>query len=360
MNKHTAKLIGMKSSRYRLLREDLLTAIGTIPQDIQLEEINDIDDILNYSLNAIPAILIDDAIILDNGDQPTKSELLEDIYQEVVKHFPMKKILVPVDFSKNSIHAYHYAQRISEDTGSEISLIHFVHIFVDPNMPSTGNVNYLVEEAQKRLDHFASDHQLSFDKGKRAKLAAKAIIGFAAPEIVRMTEEGDIDLVVMGTKGSSSIDRRLFGSVSIKVAQEARRPVILVPPNSIYKGFKEVLFTSSKAAIDEFSELTIKQLKESFGAFSHLLHIKPDKQSEFHFDRVQLHDLDDESQFKQVQISCPSVLEGINEYIERHDIDLAIVTTKHRNIFEDLFHKSMTKQLAMNLRVPLMVLHPRK
>ncbi|MEM9886065.1 MAG: universal stress protein [Bacteroidota bacterium] len=360
MTKHTAKLVGMKSSRYRLLKENLLTAINTIPQYIQLEEVNNIDDILSYSLSAIPAILIDDAIILDNGDQPSKEELLEDIYQEVVKHFRMKKILVPVDFSKNSIYAYHYAQRVAQEVGGEITLVHFAHIFVDPNIPTTGNVEYIVEEAQRRLNTFAKDHQLSFDKGKSAKLEAKAIVGFAAPEIVRITEEGDVDLVVMGTKGSSSIDRRLFGSVSIKVAQEARCPVILVPPNSVYNGFKEVLFTSSKAAIDEFSELTIKQLKESFDTFSHFVHIAPDKQSEFHFDRVQLHDLDDKSQFKQVQISCPSILEGINEYIERHDIDLAVVTTKHRNIFEDLFHKSMTKQLAMNLRVPLMVLHPNK
>lgn len=52
--------------------------------------------------------------------------------------------------------------------------------------------------------------------------------GNPAEEIVRLAEEQSVDLIVMGTLGSSGIERFLLGSVADKVIRSSRIPVLTV------------------------------------------------------------------------------------------------------------------------------------
>jgi nucleotide-binding universal stress UspA family protein len=52
----------------------------------------------------------------------------------------------------------------------------------------------------------------------------------AAGEILRITDAEQIDLLVLGTHGRSSLGRALIGSVSSTVTRQAEVPVLLVPP----------------------------------------------------------------------------------------------------------------------------------
>jgi nucleotide-binding universal stress UspA family protein len=49
------------------------------------------------------------------------------------------------------------------------------------------------------------------------------------PSIVRLAEEHDVQLVVVGSRGLSSVGSVLLGSVSNGVALHCRRPVLVVP-----------------------------------------------------------------------------------------------------------------------------------
>lgn len=58
--------------------------------------------------------------------------------------------------------------------------------------------------------------------------------GDAGSEILRASREGDADLIVMSTRGSSTLARLWPGSVAMKVVREAALPVLLVPaPRSV-------------------------------------------------------------------------------------------------------------------------------
>jgi nucleotide-binding universal stress UspA family protein len=54
--------------------------------------------------------------------------------------------------------------------------------------------------------------------------------GPPAAALVELTEEDDVELLVMGSRGRGSIRRALLGSVSSQVAARAARPVMVVPP----------------------------------------------------------------------------------------------------------------------------------
>lgn len=53
--------------------------------------------------------------------------------------------------------------------------------------------------------------------------------GEPAAEIVQVAEAEDVDIIVMGTRGMSQLQGLLLGSVTDRVLQSARRPVLVVP-----------------------------------------------------------------------------------------------------------------------------------
>jgi hypothetical protein len=48
-----------------------------------------------------------------------------------------------------------------------------------------------------------------------------------AEEVVDLAEELEVDLIVVGTRGRSAIDRALMGSVSDSIVRHARCPVVV-------------------------------------------------------------------------------------------------------------------------------------
>ena len=52
--------------------------------------------------------------------------------------------------------------------------------------------------------------------------------GDPAWEIVRIAEDRDVDLVVVGARGLGTLERLLLGSVSEAVLHHAGRPVLIV------------------------------------------------------------------------------------------------------------------------------------
>jgi len=354
MKQFTATLIGMPNSKYRLLKQELQEAIGEIPFPIVLNEVNEVDKILAYSVASIPAVIVNDNIIFENGHIPHKEELIENIFLQFSKYLTMKNILVPIDFSESSLYAYLFAQQLAEQTQSDLQLIHLTTIHIDPYTSGASDVDSILEQNQRRLEDFLNENR--FLSGEFS-ISAKAKIGFAADGILNLASDDNSDMILMGTKGASNLERKVFGSVSIKVATEAKCPVLLIPPNTKYKGIEEILFLSEQANTNAITKLAMKQLCEQFDAYAHVIHVEKQKNEGFHLKRLNIEIMDNRRSFKAVEIGSSSIVGGVNEYVEHHPIDLSVIITHHRNFLENLFHRSITKQMAMHTEIPLMVLH---
>jgi hypothetical protein len=51
------------------------------------------------------------------------------------------------------------------------------------------------------------------------------------------------------------------------------------------------------------------------------------------------------------------MLKAIDIYTVNHHIDLLVISTLHRTIFQKIFHPSLTKKIATEANLPLLVLH---
>lgn len=145
----------------------------------------------------------------------------------------IKKILVPLDFSECSKHAFYYALDIATEGNKEILLLHVIDMdlqdkIADLQLCSKSEAKKLMEKnAKKELDKLRKEAIK-----KLGKLSIKEIVEDGIPflNILRKTRELNIDLIVMGSFGTSSPMKRLFfGSTTEKVLRGSKVPVLCIP-----------------------------------------------------------------------------------------------------------------------------------
>jgi universal stress protein A len=140
-----------------------------------------------------------------------------------------KKILVPLDFSDQSLHALEYAKTLAKTLGASLELLHVVPnpYIADPTGLYTPlPQNYLDEferEAQGRLEQALTlEEQKVFGSGRTVRT------GNAADEIVECARARQVDLIIMGTHGRTGASHLFLGSVAERVVRTAPCPVLTV------------------------------------------------------------------------------------------------------------------------------------
>ena len=142
----------------------------------------------------------------------------------------MKRILVPTDGSHLSSEALHAAFKFAVPFHAEILILHVVP---DPGLPSTVDGVWVDTDGLRKdlalhgrglLDEAMHELSLASPRPILRESHGEPI----ADVIVRVSEEQDVDLIVMGTHGRSGLDRLLLGSVAERVARTAGPHVMLV------------------------------------------------------------------------------------------------------------------------------------
>ena len=140
----------------------------------------------------------------------------------------MKKILVAVDGSEYSKRALLKAKEIATAMGSEVTIFNVIstykdHLFVQ---------NLELKEEIGRISMKASEDALRASKEIFADfngvVTTSHVSGDPAEKIINMAEEGNFDLVIMGSRGSGLFTRTLLGSVSDKVVHHVNTSVMIV------------------------------------------------------------------------------------------------------------------------------------
>ena len=140
------------------------------------------------------------------------------------------KVLLATDGSEEAELASRAAVEVSEGTGSEL---HVVYVEPLPDFMKNGDgtpgydreiYEMIEEEARETL------RKLTWRvKAARGTVAeAHLRMGSVAEEIVRLADELDAGLIVVGSRGLGRIRRTLAGSVSESVFRHAHCPVMVV------------------------------------------------------------------------------------------------------------------------------------
>lgn len=145
--------------------------------------------------------------------------------------FKPKEILVPTDFSEHSERALQQAVELAASFGSKIHLVHVTTQDAD-HMPMFFLDDEKLGEVKKHLADYNSQQMQAkvdkFLKGKNIEYAIHERTGTPYDEILKLTEELKIDLIVISSKGKSSLEGFFFGSTTEKVVRKAGCSVFVV------------------------------------------------------------------------------------------------------------------------------------
>jgi nucleotide-binding universal stress UspA family protein len=189
----------------------------------------------------------------------------------------------------------------------------------------------------------------------------QAYIGFPAAKLIELSENPSTDLMILGTVGEQGWLSKLFGSVAIKVMQEAHCPVLLVPQEAEYKNIHHILYAASpESASKKPINLAIDFAKHFVSAI-HFVHIDAVFQDEkANTPRLFKRILTEKEQNLPYTIETEvamSVGEGVSSYCLKNQVDLVVSVTHHRKFWDNLIHHSISKDLAWQAHLPILCLH---
>ena len=145
----------------------------------------------------------------------------------------LRQILLPTDFSGCANYALPYAAAIARATGATIICVHVV----EPVVPAVGYTGLaepmpiadiseqLEDSAEREMPRLAECEECA-----GLKVEEVIVHGDAAAEIVRVSSEREVDLIVISSHGRTGLGRIIFGSTAEAVVRHARCPVLVVKP----------------------------------------------------------------------------------------------------------------------------------
>lgn len=275
----------------------------------------------------------------------------------------MKKILVPVDFSKTSQNAYFYAIEWARVLGGSIHLVNIYSGSFDPKEALVvSDLETRHDQVLSELTHFmhTASNNSSSTKDPLVSVTTDAHLGFAGEKIVGLSEA--FDIVIMGSTGRSGILEKIFGSVSSFVSKHASCPVMLIPHGTTFKSLDNILYAANLESLNESMLDFAIDIADQFESAIHFVHVTPDESGTAPFKEKAFRELVEKKKInREYYISTvidDDVLEGLSDYQKANQIDLFVIVSLQRSFWDSILHKSTTKQIALSPKnVPCMVLH---
>jgi nucleotide-binding universal stress UspA family protein len=145
----------------------------------------------------------------------------------------LRKILVPTDLSDHADHAFRHAAALALRAKSELVVLHVVEKFMDHSLVYSD-----VWPFQKPV----RDHYRKLEQGTKGRLEARirdmigpdlrfrvlVTTGVPSAEILSVSEQEEVDLIVIATHGRGGLAQALLGSTTERVLRKSGCPVLVI------------------------------------------------------------------------------------------------------------------------------------
>jgi nucleotide-binding universal stress UspA family protein len=184
-------------------------------------------------------------------------------------------------------------------------------------------------------------------------------IGIPSDEIKVLTEERQIDMIVMGMKGVGGLDK-LIGSTTINAIRKVRVPVLIIPQDAQFQPLQHITYATDlhyEIVVNAYKPLVA--LAKKFNARIHIVnvhrHNAEKKVDELEWRRT-VENIFYEIEHDFSSVEDASVMHGIQEYIDHHSSELLVMISHRHTFFERLFSKNQTTAMAYETKIPLLIL----
>jgi nucleotide-binding universal stress UspA family protein len=276
----------------------------------------------------------------------------------------MKKILIPVDFSKASMMAFDIAFDVAKRYGAEIIAMNVVEEITTESYKITGEWHKadwedriytyeLLKKSSAQLEKLVKDPNYS-----AVKITGELRVGNPYHGITTIITERKVDLVVMGTRGHTKLDEMVIGTNTEKVVRLSRCPVLTVHKKPTTTEFKNVVYATAMSPDEEVFSRIVKRTQNIYDSTIHLVRINTP--SNFQRDRVSkdnLYKFAKKLGLKNYTINVYNDIgeeEGIIYFSESINADLIAMATHGRTGFAHVMAGSIAEDVVGHARRPVL------
>lgn len=282
----------------------------------------------------------------------------------------MARILVPTDFSEQADHALKIAVKLAKSMQAEIQLLHVLDIPEADKYSGIENISFtgemsggsgmddvffvkLVEKTRERMADLMGRPE--FDD---LKVYDKLQVGSPYKIIYEEASKGKVDLIVMGTTGTSNWEEELVGSNAEKVVRKAKCPVLTVSQPVEVDQIKKIAYASDFGHNHAKVIRVLKEAATLFGAEIHL--VKINTPSDFKNDNENyaiLRSFAKENKLENYQVhvyNYENEEDGIISFAEEFDMNMIVMATEGRIGFSRLLEGSIAEDVVNYSKIPVL------
>lgn len=272
----------------------------------------------------------------------------------------MKKIvtlLVPTDFSAPAKAAALYAAQLAVHINARVILLSVIEMETSETVLS----NWKKLE-QQMMDAAVRDMQKLLKEVKAAVpgdllITAEMAAGIPKSEVIEeYSRKKKVNMIVMGTSGATGLKKILRGTNTARLIAISSRPVLAIPAKATFSPPKKMVYaTDMKNIKTEIKTLTA--IASLFHTEIMVLHCVPPG-SASRLDKKLEPSLINQSEYGAIsfhQVKTDSVDKAIGKFVDDNKADVLVMFTHELGFYEKLLGKSITRTMAFQSRIPMLV-----
>lgn len=269
----------------------------------------------------------------------------------------MAHVLIATDLSAHALNAARYAVQLFGADGNAFTVLHtFLTPPMDPSLVPMDHdlTGHLAAEG---LDGFARQLSASLPEIEFDLATITAFGGL--DDVLRdmASDEQRPDVVVMGARNTTQLERTLFGSNTSSVIRHAGLPVLTIPAEARYRNPSRIVLADDGGPVDRTALKLLLDIARWSRSEVKIVHVVPEiRQDEETSEPSGYDTLLGGVPHSYHTVSGDNVLVALNDLADQSDADLVVVVHRQRGLLEQFFHHSMAADLALHTHIPMLVL----
>ncbi len=270
----------------------------------------------------------------------------------------MKRILVPVDFSKQANCAVRVAAYIASKSGAEIFLLHMLNFpSNEADVNAHGDASSPAKVLYLKKVHEKFKEILKMKSLDGIKVSEEVRFHKTFSGIIHYSKEFKANLVIMGSSGATGLKEMFIGSNTEKVVRNSEIPVLVVKEGVGEFEMNKFVFASNfldevKPSFGRFLKFIAKFNGEVHMLFVNTVHnfeptTKTNKRlqefvAEFDLPKHTINIYND-----------TSIEKGILNFSKENNIDVIALNTHQRSGLSSMFNESISEDLVNHALKPV-------
>jgi nucleotide-binding universal stress UspA family protein len=267
----------------------------------------------------------------------------------------MKTIIVPLDFSEESLNGLNLALMLAAKTGANIQMVHIITKYTGDYY---GQIEKESQLAKSKFDELLNKHKkksnLNFTIGYTIKE------GQVFKEVADLADKYDDALTVLSTHGASGFEELFIGGNAYKITSHSRNPVITVRRSKVPSNIDRIVLPLDITFQTREKVPYTVELAKIFNSKIHLLTIRLSNLKSI---EKKLHQYSDQvaSYIESHNIKCKiEHLHGSNltdltlDYARSVDADLISIMTEQEKSASNLLLGNFAHQFINKAFIPVL------